>query len=279
MRAGFPPVIIRRADRFSFHSNTYSITPGNYNFNREVYYKHLQTANEGDIRPFIRLNLFHFPKPIQHDSYVQVHSVVYGENVGGVPVGQPGVHHGGGGGRVHQPSPKPCRGFHRGSWHCCEKVRLPQIVICYPPPVMIFHQVQAEPGKALVKPGGGGRWGWRRSYQVKCKTCGMNKKYESKGVSQYWSNSWPRLSDGRREEIVLTMDEEDIITSWYGRLDKALNKTKSVIFDMTLLDLWLPLYGDPNDNIVGGWMCTKINMLKMRGLVQKGIPLVSSGRY
>ena len=167
MRAGFPPVIIRRADRFSFHSNTYSTTLGSYNFNREVYYKHLQTANEGDIRPFIRLNLFHFPKPIQHDSCVQVHSVVYGENVGGVPVGQPGVHHGGGGGRVHQPSPKPCRGFHRGSWHCCEKVRLPQIVISYPPPVMIFHQVQAEPGKALVKPGGGGGWGWRRSYQVK----------------------------------------------------------------------------------------------------------------
>ena len=100
MRAGFPPVIIRRADRFSFHLNTYLITPGNYNFNREVYYKHLQTANEGDIRPFIRLDFFHLPKSIQHDSCVQVHSVVYGENVGGVPVGQPGVHHGGGGGRV-----------------------------------------------------------------------------------------------------------------------------------------------------------------------------------
>ena len=54
MRAGFPPVIIRRADRFSFHLNTNSTTLGNYNFNREVYYKHLQTANEGDIRPFIR---------------------------------------------------------------------------------------------------------------------------------------------------------------------------------------------------------------------------------
>ena len=63
MRAGFPPVIIRRADRFSFHSNTYSTTLGSYNFNREVYYKHLQTANEGDIRPFIRLNLFHFLNP------------------------------------------------------------------------------------------------------------------------------------------------------------------------------------------------------------------------
>ena len=35
MQAGFPPVIIRRADR-------------------EVYYQHLVTANEGDIRPFIR---------------------------------------------------------------------------------------------------------------------------------------------------------------------------------------------------------------------------------
>jgi len=35
MRAGFPPVIIRRSDR-------------------EVYYRHLQTANEGDVRPFIR---------------------------------------------------------------------------------------------------------------------------------------------------------------------------------------------------------------------------------
>jgi len=35
MRAGFPPVIVRRADR-------------------EVYYRHLQAANEGDIRPFIR---------------------------------------------------------------------------------------------------------------------------------------------------------------------------------------------------------------------------------
>lgn len=35
MRAGFPPVIIRRSDR-------------------EIYYKHLQTANEGDVRPFIR---------------------------------------------------------------------------------------------------------------------------------------------------------------------------------------------------------------------------------
>ena len=35
MQAGFPPVIIRRADR-------------------EVYYQHLVTANEGDIRPFVR---------------------------------------------------------------------------------------------------------------------------------------------------------------------------------------------------------------------------------
>jgi len=35
MQAGFPPVIIRRADR-------------------EVYYRHLVTANEGDIRPFVR---------------------------------------------------------------------------------------------------------------------------------------------------------------------------------------------------------------------------------
>jgi len=35
MQAGFPPVIIRRADR-------------------EIYYQHLVTANEGDIRPFIR---------------------------------------------------------------------------------------------------------------------------------------------------------------------------------------------------------------------------------
>jgi len=35
MRAGFPPVIIRRSDR-------------------ETYYRHLQTANEGDVRPFIR---------------------------------------------------------------------------------------------------------------------------------------------------------------------------------------------------------------------------------
>lgn len=35
MQAGFPPVIIRRADR-------------------DTYYKHLVTANEGDIRPFIR---------------------------------------------------------------------------------------------------------------------------------------------------------------------------------------------------------------------------------
>ena len=35
MQAGYPPVIIRRADR-------------------ETYYQHLITANEGDIRPFIR---------------------------------------------------------------------------------------------------------------------------------------------------------------------------------------------------------------------------------
>ena len=35
MQAGFPPVIIRRADR-------------------DIYYNHLVTANEGDIRPFIR---------------------------------------------------------------------------------------------------------------------------------------------------------------------------------------------------------------------------------
>ena len=35
MQAGYPPVIIRRADR-------------------EVYYQHLVTANEGDIRPFVR---------------------------------------------------------------------------------------------------------------------------------------------------------------------------------------------------------------------------------
>jgi len=35
MQAGFPPVIIRRADR-------------------DIYYNHLITANEGDIRPFIR---------------------------------------------------------------------------------------------------------------------------------------------------------------------------------------------------------------------------------
>jgi len=35
MQAGFPPVIIRRADR-------------------DIYYNHLVTANEGDIRPFVR---------------------------------------------------------------------------------------------------------------------------------------------------------------------------------------------------------------------------------
>ena len=35
MQSGYPPVIIRRADR-------------------ETYYQHLVTANEGDIRPFIR---------------------------------------------------------------------------------------------------------------------------------------------------------------------------------------------------------------------------------
>ena len=35
MRAGFPPVIVRRSDR-------------------ETYYNHLKAANEGDVRPFIR---------------------------------------------------------------------------------------------------------------------------------------------------------------------------------------------------------------------------------
>ena len=34
-QAGYPPVIIRRADR-------------------ELYYKYLSTANQGDIRPFVR---------------------------------------------------------------------------------------------------------------------------------------------------------------------------------------------------------------------------------
>jgi len=35
MKAGYPPVIIRRVDR-------------------DIYYKHLSTANEGDVRPFVR---------------------------------------------------------------------------------------------------------------------------------------------------------------------------------------------------------------------------------
>ena len=53
MRAGFPPVIIRRADRFeNFQQMRWWII---LNLFREVYYRHLQTANEGDVRPFIRL--------------------------------------------------------------------------------------------------------------------------------------------------------------------------------------------------------------------------------
>ena len=35
MRSGYPPVIIRKQDRL-------------------IYYQHLVTANEGDIRPFVR---------------------------------------------------------------------------------------------------------------------------------------------------------------------------------------------------------------------------------
>jgi hypothetical protein len=50
MRAGFPPVIIRRADRWRCLAVLVTMS----SHHREVYYRHLQTANEGDVRPFVR---------------------------------------------------------------------------------------------------------------------------------------------------------------------------------------------------------------------------------
>lgn len=40
MQAGYPPVIIAKQ-------------------HRHLYYQHLQTANEGDVRPFVRLDNFY----------------------------------------------------------------------------------------------------------------------------------------------------------------------------------------------------------------------------
>jgi len=131
MRAGFPPVIIRRADR-------------------EVYYKHLQTANEGDIRPFIRFIALCTEKTLE--AYLWA-SQEYTMEVEGE-----------------------------------ESINLP--------PNLVEDSIEAV--DTAVK-----RY---RQNQVKH---WLNLAEEEDGDD----GGVIRLSDGRREEIVLTMDEEDIITS------------------------------------------------------------------
>ena len=78
------------------------------NLFREVYYRHLQTANEGDVRPFIRLPflvVLHILQSFHCSLFgdlaelcVQVYSAVHRENSGSLSLGKPGVHDGGGGG-------------------------------------------------------------------------------------------------------------------------------------------------------------------------------------
>ena len=97
------------------------------NLFREVYYRHLQTANEGDVRPFIRLPflvvlLYCSLFGDLAERCVQVYSAVHRKNPGSLPVGKSGVHYGGGGGWVYQSSTQPCRGFDGGGWHGCEEV-------------------------------------------------------------------------------------------------------------------------------------------------------------
>jgi len=131
MRAGFPPVIIRRADR-------------------EVYYKHLQTANEGDIRPFIRFIALCTEKTLE--AYLWA-SQEYTMEVEGE-----------------------------------ESINLP--------PNLVEDSIEAV--DTAVK-----------RYRQNQARHWLNLAEEEDGDD----GGVIRLSDGRREEIVLTMDEEDIITS------------------------------------------------------------------
>jgi len=131
MRAGFPPVIIRRADR-------------------EVYYKHLQTANEGDIRPFIRFIALCTEKTLE--AYLWA-SQEYTMEVEGE-----------------------------------ESINLP--------PNLVEDSIEAvDTAVKRYRQNQGRHW--------------LNLAEEEDGDD----GGVIRLSDGRREEIVLTMDEEDIITS------------------------------------------------------------------
>jgi len=131
MRAGFPPVIIRRADR-------------------EVYYKHLQTANEGDIRPFIRFIALCTEKTLE--AYLWA-SQEYTMEVEGE-----------------------------------ESINLP--------PNLVEDSIEAV--DTAVKR-------YRQNQERHWLNLAEEEDGDDGGVI--------RLSDGRREEIVLTMDEEDIITS------------------------------------------------------------------
>jgi len=129
MRAGFPPVIIRRADR-------------------EVYYRHLQTANEGDVRPFIRFIALCTEKTLE--AYLWA-SQEYTMEVEGD-----------------------------------ESVNLP--------PNLVEDSMEAV--DTAVK-----RY---RQSQVKH---WLNFAEEAEGDE----GGTIRLSDGRREEVVLTMDEDDVV--------------------------------------------------------------------
>jgi len=131
MRAGFPPVIIRRADR-------------------EVYYKHLQTANEGDIRPFIRFIALCTEKTLE--AYLWA-SQEYTMEVEGE-----------------------------------ESINLP--------PNLVEDSIEAV-DTAMKR--------YRQNQERHWLNLAEEEDGDDGGVI--------RLSNGRREEIVLTMDEEDIITS------------------------------------------------------------------
>ena len=167
---------------------------------------------------------------------VQVYSAVHREDPGSLPVGKPGVHHGGGGGWVYQSTSQPCWRFNRGGWHGCEEVYINNFFL-----LLNFHcQVQTRSGQALAEPGGGGnRWGWWGDYQV---------QYIS-SLTFFFNIFWFRLSDGRRDEVVLTMDEDDIIM-WSPYVDMWSHKL--VICD----HFWTLQEAKPN-------LKTVINVMKL----------------
>ena len=147
MRAGFPPVIIRRADRWASWWSfgqvwcDRSSSCGRWSRWSKWWSKALIKCNRSFSQGGLlqtspncqwgRREAFHkvifvwtslWVMWVFIELCVQVYSIVHRENPGSLPVGQPGVHDGGGGGWVHQPSTQPCGGFNGGGWHGCEEV-------------------------------------------------------------------------------------------------------------------------------------------------------------